>query len=233
MYRHNSLMVLVISLVFLIPFPCYSQQNNVDVSSDYADLVSLYNEFREYVRPKVTNGVPDYTAAAMEEQRHGLKEFQNRLAAIEIKDWPISQQVDYHVVRAEMNGFEFEHRVRRPWARDPSFYLFSQVGNGPTVDGRPHIPDLPMSQKDAAAFKAQLQAVSGLLLQAQENLTEAAGDLARIALHYIDDEVAMYQDMAAQLSRHHPELVSDVDNAISAVKDYGKWLEANLSTMNW
>ena len=38
----------------------------MDASSDYVDLVNLFNEFREYVKPKVTNGVPDYTAAAME-----------------------------------------------------------------------------------------------------------------------------------------------------------------------
>ena len=32
------------------------------------------------------------------------------------------EQVDYHLVRAEMNGLDFRHRVTRPWFRDPGTY---------------------------------------------------------------------------------------------------------------
>ena len=46
-----------------------------------------------------------------------------RLAAIDPSGWPIPQQVDYHVVRAEMNGLDFDHRVLRPWANNPAFYV--------------------------------------------------------------------------------------------------------------
>ena len=42
--------------------------------------------------------------------------------AIDPSGWPIEQQVDWHLVRAEMNGFDFNCRVLRPWARDPAFY---------------------------------------------------------------------------------------------------------------
>ncbi len=33
----------------------------------------------------------------------------------------IPQQVDYHLVRAEMNGLDFDHRVLEPWANNPAF----------------------------------------------------------------------------------------------------------------
>ena len=39
------------------------------------------------------------------------------------KEWPIEQQNDYKLVKAEMNGFDFNLRVLRPWARDPAFYV--------------------------------------------------------------------------------------------------------------
>ena len=198
----------------------------------YGELITLFEEFREFQRPKQIDGVAVYTAPAMAEQFKKVQGYQRRLSAIDVTEWPIAQQVDYHVVRAEMNGLEFEHRVRRPWARDPSFYLFSAAGAGPTADGRPRIPDLPMSRADAAAFKAQLQSVSQLLQQARTNLSEASGDLARFAIHFLDAEVAIYRGLAARLLEHHPELISDVETAIGAVKDYGTWLEANLSTMN-
>ncbi len=32
---------------------------------DHGDLVSLFQEFREFIRPEVVDGVPDFTAAAM------------------------------------------------------------------------------------------------------------------------------------------------------------------------
>jgi len=80
-------------------------------AGDYEGLVTLFNEFREFQRPKEIDGVPDYTASAMSEQYSRVREYQQRLAAIDIGAWPVAQQVDYHVVRAEMNGLEFEHRV--------------------------------------------------------------------------------------------------------------------------
>ena len=41
--------------------------------------------------------------------------YRARLDAFDIQDWPVAQQIDWHLVRAEMNGLEFDHRVRRPW----------------------------------------------------------------------------------------------------------------------
>ena len=43
--------------------------------------------------------------------------------AIDPKSWPIEQQNDYKLVKAEMNGLDFNLRVLRPWARDPAFYV--------------------------------------------------------------------------------------------------------------
>jgi len=87
------------------------------------DLVLLFKEWREFVKPKVVDGVPDYSAAAMKAQRGKLLAFQKRLAEIDSGRWPVAQQVDYHIVRAEMNGLDFDHRILRPWSRMPSFYM--------------------------------------------------------------------------------------------------------------
>ena len=38
-------------------------------SSGYGDLVELFEEWRQFQRPQFDDGVPDYTEAAMREQR--------------------------------------------------------------------------------------------------------------------------------------------------------------------
>ena len=93
----------------------------------YEALVALFKEWREFQKPPVVDGVPDYTVAAMAAQRARLPEFQRRLAAIDSKGWPVSRRIDWNLVRAEMNGLEFDHRVLRPWSRHPGF--------GPLRDG--------------------------------------------------------------------------------------------------
>src|SRR5512136_2580960 len=92
----------------------------------HPELMALLREFREFQKPRLVNGVPDYTPVAMAAQKAGLPEFQKRLAAIDTRGWSVPERVDYELLRAEMNGLEFDHRVLRPWARDPGFYAVIQ-----------------------------------------------------------------------------------------------------------
>jgi len=86
-------------------FLCCTEENrksDVFGSSDHADLISLFREFREFQQPSLSDGAPDYSAASMEKQYLELKTYQNRLAAIDSNGWTVSEQIDYHLVRAEM-----------------------------------------------------------------------------------------------------------------------------------
>jgi Bacterial protein of unknown function (DUF885) len=228
--------IVILSLLGLLP-GCGSptgQESGAKAlgPSRYEDLVALFQEFREFQKPAMTDGVPDYSAAAMKAQWQGLKKFQDRLAAMIIEEWPISQQVDYHIVRAEMNGLEFAHRVLRPWARDPCFYLQSHSGAGPIIEGAVDIPKtLPLSAEKLSSVRTQIRAVPAIFEQARRNLTEGARDLATIALWDIRDESEMYQALADWLHGYHPELTADVLKAKSAVEEYGLWLERNRERM--
>ena len=91
-------------------------------SASYDDLVTLFHDWRAFQQPVFREGVPDYTPAAMGEQQRRLPEFQGRLKAIDPGGWPVARQVDWRLVQAEMNGLDFDHRVLKPWARDPGFY---------------------------------------------------------------------------------------------------------------
>src|SRR4051794_38567215 len=117
----------------------YSLILSLALAVGYPDLVSLFADWRAFQAPKVVDGVPDYTTAAMARQHRELKQYQQRLTSIDARPWPVPQQVDYQIVRAEMNGLDFDHRVLRPWARNPDFYVtvFADETDQPAREG-PH-----------------------------------------------------------------------------------------------
>ncbi|MFH1764742.1 MAG: hypothetical protein ABIF09_11165, partial [Gemmatimonadota bacterium] len=89
----------------------------------HQELVAFFQEWREFQHPEVVDGVPDYSADAMAEQHRRLADYRVRLAAFDTTGWSVADQIDVHVIRAEMNGLDFDHRVLRPWARNPAFYM--------------------------------------------------------------------------------------------------------------
>lgn len=229
-----GLTIIALSIFFILQaFSIETESHSLSTSSDYTDLVSLFQEFRDFQKPEVRKGIPDYTAAAMQKKHRELDMYKERLAAIDSGSWPVSRKIDYQLVRAEMNGMDFYHRVLKPWSRDPVFYLPSQAGAGPVMEGffmlrRVH---LPLEKKEIPVFREKLQAVPEIYKQAQSNLTEGAGDLAEIAIHYIDREASLYARLAANLEKYHPELIPDARRAREAVIQYGAWLEQNLGRM--
>ena len=211
-------------------------------STSYADLVSLFGEFRSFQQGDSGNiqsysqsgwilsnldAEPDFSATAMAEQYGELATFQARLQSIDPTDWPIPQQVDYHLVRAELNGYEFQHRILSPWSRDPGFYndVIATFAWG---------DEPPLQENDVATLQSSLRSVPDLVQQAKENLTDfslIAADLATLAILSIGDTRSDYQSLAQALRVHHPELVADVDSALLAIDDYEDWIRSNEDRM--
>jgi hypothetical protein len=214
---------------------CTSAENkaeHVTDSAEYEDLVTLFKEFREFHKPEMTEGIPDYSASAMEEKKLGLKNYQDRLAAMDISSWPVTQQVDYHLVRAEMNGMEFYHRVLKPWSRDPCFYLPSQGGAGPVISIGLRIPErLPIPEDKIEEFRTTLKAIPEMYEQAKINLTDGAHDFAVMAVRSAKEESERYRKLAEWIAESHPDLAADATKAETAVKEYGVWVEQNLDRM--
>src|SRR5436190_4187824 len=202
---------------------------SVTLAAGHADLVALFGEWREFQKPKVVDGVPDYTAAAMARQQRGLADFQRRLKALDPRSWTVPQQVDWHIVRAEMNGLEFDHRVLRPWARNPDFYVtvFTDETDQPAREG-PHALggvevfrfDLP---KDADALAKRLDHIPALLQQARKNLDGNARDLWIYGIGDVKAQRAALADLAGKSTG---TLTATVQRALAATDAFVAWLEA-------
>ncbi len=209
----------------------------------YPELVALFGEWRAFQKPKLVNGVPDYSVAAMADQQKGLTAFQARLKAFDLKAWSVPQQVDYQIVRAEMSGLEFDHRVLRPWANTPLFYqtVFWEQSDQPAREGPLAFGavelwsySFPLSKADAAAIDTGIRAIPGLLAQAKTNLVGNQRDLWSYGTRYMKGQSADLAKLAAKLSETgaspNAELLAHVRQAIAATDTFLLWLEAQTPT---
>lgn len=203
--------------------------------SFFADLTRLFAEWRAFQLPKLIDGVPDYSAPAMSAQHWELPAYTRRLAAIETNGWPISQQVDWHVVRAEMNGLDFDHRVLRPWANNPAFYVtvFLDRSDQPAREG-PHAYDaveiwnhkFPLTAERAAEMQSALRIVPKLLEQARKNLVGNGRDLWIYGTREVREQSLALNRLASLIDNTSAELKSDIARAKDATDQFVGWLEA-------
>jgi len=202
-----------------------------------AALARLFAEWREAQRPPLVDGVPDYTARALDEQRRKLESLRSRLAAIDPAGLSIAERVDRTLVESEMNGLDFDLRVLQPWARNPAFYAdaIAEQSDTPAHEGRPIEGaielwqlSLPLPAAEARSLQQRLRALPRLLVQARANLTGDARDLWSAGIRSEREQAKVLEAFAARLRPHHPELVPDALAARDAVLGFVSWLEHEL-----
>jgi len=207
--------------------------------ASYSDLTSLFAEWRAFQQPRQIGHVPDYSGDAMAAQQAELARFVQRLAAIDPTGWPVPQQVDYHIVRAEMNGLDFDHRVLKPWTNNPAFYVTAFMDEsdqpareGPLAAGGVDLWKyaLPLSDADAGAIEAGLRPIPGLLEQARVNLTGNQKDLWMRGIESMKGQSGDLARFAEGLGSTRPALLETVRKAKSATDAFAAWLESNASS---
>jgi len=230
----RKVLAIVMCLIFALPAIAAAAGEKapaVKSGATHDDLIAMFRELREIEKPVLTaDGIPDYTPAGVKAQKRKLDAFKKRLAAIDTSAWSIPDKADYLLVRAEANGLEFDHRVLKPWSRDPGYYaVFGQFQ--PVRYGTLELRRLPIPPDRIAEFRAQLQAVPKVLEQGRKNLTEPAADLALLAIDFKNKEIARLKNFRAQLAEQNSELVPDMDKAIAATEAYKAWLEKDMGKM--
>jgi hypothetical protein len=210
------------------------------ISSNYEDLVTLFKEWRVFETPPLRNGAPDYTAETFKKRWPRFKKLQARLNAIDASNWPIKQQVDWHITWAEMNGYDFNHHILKPWVRDPAFYksLWTYRSDvpaheGPTNHGTTEIwtYDFPLSPTEKERLLKDLQVIPPLNKQAKLNLTGNAKDLWIAGIRDIQSQSANLKNIKAQAGvKEDAELTSTIQSAITSTDEFIVWLEAEAKT---
>ena len=212
-----------------------AQQNPVPPAG-YQELVQLFSDWREFEDPPLLNGAPDYTPERFAKDHQIFQGLEKRLNKIKIGDWPTACQVDWHIVRAEMNGYDFNYRVLKPWVRDPAYYqtVWMDQSDVPAHEGPTNHATLefwtyqfPISSDEENRLSKDLKVIPPLLKQARENLTGNARDLWIAGIENIKGQTRDLDRIAENImsSNPQPELTVALKNAQKATVDFTGWLE--------
>ena len=233
--------VLILPVIFLV-YSLISWRSSPDktvpqnfIESDYVDLVNLFKDWRTFENPPLREGAPDYTAGTFEKRRPEFEQLQMKLKAIDTAGWSIENKVDWLIVWAEMNGYDFNQRILKPWVRDPAFYTSiwmyqSDVPahEGPTHHGTTEVwtYDFPLGKEDRDKFLADVRVIVPLNEQAKLNLTGNAKELwitgireirsQSKAIQYILDEYELSDDA---------EIIAELKKAKTSTDNLVTWLE--------
>ncbi len=213
-------------------------------SKTYPALLSLFAEWRTFEEPPRVNGIPDYASPTNTRRLAALRRLQARLAAIDTSGWSIAEQVDHHLVRAEMNGLLYHLTVLKPFARDPAYYASIRTAEsdtpaeeGPTIHGVIRLWEFgiwprtvldsirPLTPDESSRLTAALRTIPPLLTQARVNLAGGtARDLWIGGVRAFEEQAEALATLRTRVPSSDASLLTAVNQAHSATEAFAAWL---------
>jgi hypothetical protein len=203
-------------------------------ADSYDNLLVLFENWRTFEQPPLLDGAPDYTQKTTARRHQELRSYQSWLMAFDINDWPVEQQVDWHLVRAEMNGMDFNIRVLQPWVRDPAFYtsVWTAQSDTPAHEGPMHHAPIelwtysfPLDSKAETRLAGELKTIPPLLKQAQINLIGNARELWIAGITNLKEQREALEQLGARTGATGNDFQTALRNAKTATDDFIAWLE--------
>ena len=226
--RKSSLLIFSLLTIIFIP--------NVICSQSNADLVTLFKEWRAFEKPPFREGAPDYSQETFQKRQPQFEALHEKLQAIDTTSWTIAEQVDWHIINAEMNGYDFNLRVLQPWVRDPAYYKALWMDRsdvpaheGPTNHGTTELwtYEFPLNKADRQRLLSDLQVIPPLNEQAKINLTGNAKDLWIAGIRDIRDQSENLKSLEERAGvAKDKKLMSVIQAAINSTDDLVGWLVA-------
>ncbi len=235
-------------LVFLALVPAaISAQSGPHASAPsitYPQLAFLFRDWRVFEDPPKLQGAPDYTAATSARRLTELATWQEQLRLIDTTGWSVSEQIDWHLVRAEMNGMQYNLSVLQPFARDPAYYASVRTDEsdtpaeeGPTIHGAVRLWQYgiwprtvldsirPMSRDESRRLTSALRTVDPLLQQARTNLAASnARDLWIGGVRAFEEQSEALATLRTRVPQNERELLRAVTEARVATESFAQWL---------
>ena len=209
--------------------------DSLQAQGTYQGLVDLFKEWRTFEKPPLREAAPDYTSETFDKRWPEFIELRAKLLAMDTSEWPIDQQVDWHIVWAEMNGYDFNYHILKPWVRDPAFYkvLWRYRSDVPAHEGPSNhgilelwTYEFPLDKMEKEKLINELKVIPVLNEQAQDNLT---GNAKELWIAGIQDISSQSRDLNSILDKpevkNNGRLVAAIEKAIASTDAFVTWLE--------
>ena len=211
----------------------FSQDNNRE------ELEVLFTDWRQFETPPLNNGAPDYSVETFRNRMPEFRKLRDRLNEIDKSKLDIKSKIDWTIIWAEMNGFEFNFRVLKPWERDPAYYksVWMHRSDVPAHEGPTNHSvveiwqyDFPLSKNESSELNKQLRVIPILNEQAKINLTGNAKDLWIAGIRDIDTQISDLQSILNYPNVNNDQnLVTTINEAIESTVSFSNWLKSESS----
>ena len=211
----------------------FSQDNNRE------ELEVLFTDWRQFETPPLNNGAPDYSVETFRNRMPEFRKLRDRLNEIDKSKLDIKSKIDWTIIWAEMNGFEFNFRVLKPWEKDPAYYksVWMNRSDVPAHEGPTHHSvveiwqyDFPLSKNESSELNKQLRVIPILNEQAKINLTGNAKDLWIAGIRDIDTQISDLQSILNYPNVNNDQnLVTTINEAIESTVSFSNWLKSESS----
>jgi hypothetical protein len=237
---HQPILKYFLFFSLLISFATTTYGQSVSTDDSYTQLETLFQEWRSFENPPLYNSAPDYRAATVTARNTDFSVIKEQLNAMDIGQWPVAKQIDWHIARAEMNGYDFNQRILKPWERDPAFYktIWTSRSDVPAHEGPTHHAvfevwqyDFPLSKEKRVQFLAELMVIPSLNAQAKINLTGNAKDLWITGIRDIKTQISDLENLKNKSGiGKDRQALNAINKAILATEDLVNWLEEQAPT---
>ena len=229
----KNLLVIYLSLLSSFSSVIHSQDTNRET------LEILFNDWREFEIPPMLNGAPNYTIQSFNTRMLEFRKLRERLNEIDKSKLDLESKVDWTLIWAEMNGFEFNFRVLKPWERDPAYYksVWMNRSDVPAHEGPTHHNvveiwqySFPLTDSESKKLIKQLGIIPSLNEQAKQNLIGNAKDLWIAGIRDIDTQIGNLKSIISYTGVIEDiPLVNIINEAIESTKSLSIWLKNESS----
>tara|TARA_B100001769_G_scaffold223821_1_gene184542 strand:+ start:19 stop:1479 length:1461 start_codon:yes stop_codon:yes gene_type:complete len=168
-----------------------------------------------------------------------FRKLRERLNEIDKSKLDLESKVDWTLIWAEMNGFEFNFRVLKPWERDPAYYksVWMNRSDVPAHEGPTHHNvveiwqySFPLTDSESKKLIKQLGIIPSLNEQAKQNLIGNAKDLWIAGIRDIDTQIGNLKSIISYTGVIEDiPLVNIINEAIESTKSLSIWLKNESS----
>ena len=224
--KRNLKWVIILSLI--LSNLTYSQIKN-------HKLESLFKEWRAFEIPPQIEGVPDYSKETFDQRLAAYQNLRSKLETLPKEPWTVQEQVDWHLLWAEMNGYMFNYKILKPWQRDPAFYksIWTYKSDVPAHEGpTQHFVielwqyDFPLTKEDRKKLISSIKKIPNFNSQAMKNLTGNAKDLWIAGIRDIENQIQILDDILLKPKvTQDNKLVTQIEKAKSSTNEFVNWLK--------